>query len=101
LEEPFDLILNYINFKLLFNFIFNYYLCSQSKSKIESIKKNSYDGCITFEYVYSKSQIIVPLLYHDLMCEEKASDNAIQIFINFILVNHREDKILDLILPML
>ena len=34
------------------------------------------------------------------MCEEKVSDNAIQIFLNYLLINHREDKILDLLFPI-
>ena len=88
------------DFESCINFIFNYYLCSQNKLEIETIEKSSYDGCITFECVYSINQLFFPLLFHDLMCEEKVSDNAIQIFLNYLLINHREDKILDLIFPI-
>jgi hypothetical protein len=85
------------DFESCINFIFNYYLCSQNKLEIETIEKSSYDECITFECVYSINQLFFPLLFHDLMCEEKVSDNEIQIFLNYLLINHRENKILDLI----
>ena len=64
-------------------------------------KKSSYDGCMTFECIYSNKQLILPFLYNELMWEEEVSDNEINFFKNFLLVNHRENEISNLILPML
>ena len=86
------------------NFILNFYVCLQNKLEINEEKKieeTSFDRFIIFEYIYSQSQLVLPLLYNELMGKEKIPDNEIQLFINFILIKYREDKIRNLILPML
>ena len=89
------------NFNSCINFIFNFYISLQNKFELKSINKSSYDDCITFEYVYTKNQLIFPFFYNEIMKKGKISDNEIQIFKNFLLVNHRENEIVNLILPML
>ena len=79
------------DFNSCINFIFNFYQILQTKFEIDQIQKNTYDGCITFECVISKNQLILPFLYNELMEEKMVNDNEIQIFKNFMLMNHRED----------
>ena len=89
------------DFDSCLNFIFNFYICLQNKFKIEQKEKTSYDGCVTFEYISSQNQLILPFLYNELMITEEVPNNEIQLFTNYLLINHREDKIANLILPML
>ena len=89
------------NYNYCINFIFNFYINIHNKFKINKLPKESYDGCLTFECIYSEKQLILPFLYNELMSEEIASENEIQNFKNFLLINHREDAIVKLILPML
>jgi len=89
------------DFDTCVNFIFNFYICLQNKFKLEEKGNTTYDGCITFEYIYSKNQLILPFLYNELMIKEEVPNNEIQLFINNLLINHREDKIVNLILPIL
>ena len=89
------------DFDSCLKFIFNIYIGLQNKFKIEEIEKTSYDGCITFEYIYNQSQLLLPFLYNELRQKVKVSDNEIQLFKNFLLINHREEKIVNMILPML
>jgi len=86
------------------NFILNLYSFLQNKLEIEKeekIEETSSDGLISFEYVYSQNQLVLPLLFSELMNQEKIPDNEIQLFINFLLIKYREDNIRNLILPML
>ena len=86
------------------NFIFNYIMNNQNNYKPKEYNKNqnrSYDGCITFELINSKNQLYLPFKYNELINEEKISNNEIQIFINYLLMNHQENKIVNLILPLL
>ena len=55
------------------NFIFIFCINFQNKSYKYDTSKSSYDGCITFECVYSKEQLILPFLYKELMNEEQVS----------------------------
>lgn len=108
-EEIFDSINNSFynfggvssDFNYCINFIFNFYINSQNKFKLDKTEESSYDGCITFEYIYSKNQLVLPFLYCELMNEKKVSDNDIQIFINYLLINHRDDEIIKLMFPLL
>ena len=108
-EEIFDSINNSFynlggvssNFNSCMNFILNLYTGFQNNLKVEEKEEISYDGCYTFEYIYTENQLVSPFLYTELMSKEKVSDNDIQIFKNFILNNHREVQIKNLILPML
>ena len=41
--------------------------------------KSTFNGCITFEYVNSLNQLLVPILYNEMLNEEtKVSDNEVQ-----------------------
>ena len=59
------------DFEECINFIFNFYINLQNKFKLDEIESISYDGCITFECVYSQYQLILPVLYNDLMNGKK------------------------------
>lgn len=84
------------------NFILNLHACLQNKlENEEKIEATSFDRFISFEYIYSQNQLILPLLYSELMGKEKIPDNEIQLFINFMLIKYNEDKVRNLILPML
>ena len=86
------------DFNSCMNFIFNFCLCLETRAKLENNKIYSYDNCITFECVYSKNQLVIPFIYNELLCEEKVTDNEINLFKNFLLINHREEPIINLIL---
>ena len=63
----------------------------------------SYDGCLTFEQIYSKNQLVFPFLYNEFMESEiKLIPNSdIISFLIFIQNNFKNEKIQKLILPML
>ena len=66
------------------------------------IPKSSFNGCITFEYVNSLNQLLVPILYNEMLNEEtKVSDNEVQYFKYLLLNRHGEKKIVNLIHPLL
>ena len=83
------------------NFIFSFCLCLETRIKLENNKKYSYDNCITFECIFSKNQLFLPFIYNELLCEEKVTENEINLFKNFLLINHREEPIISLIQQML
>ena len=84
------------------NFIYNYNISLENKYEITLEKDESYEGCFTFECVNTKNQLVFPFLYHEIMNEDNnVSNNEIQIFKNFLLINHRNNKITNLILPIL
>ena len=77
-------------------------------SKVDKIlKKNininrSYEGCLTFEQIYSKNQIILPFLAHEIMENKSLIQNSEIIkFESFILNNFKQEKIQKIIMPML
>ena len=83
------------NFDYCVNFIFNIYkiLFTNLIKKQKEKKNNSYEGCLTFECIYSKNRLILPFLYEELISGEEVSFNEIQIFENFLLSNHKEEII--------
>ena len=88
-------------FQPCIKFIFNFWNGLQKyfpKIKKENI---SYEGCITFERIYSKNQLILPFILNELLLEEKVSDNEILSFNKFLLKNYHEKEIIDLIHPMI
>ena len=91
------------NFDYCVNFIFNIYkiLFTNLTKKTKEEKKNSYEGCLTFECISSKNQLILPFLYVELISGEEVSFNEIQILENFLSSNHKEEKIANLIIPLL
>ena len=82
------------DFDYCVNFIFNIYkiLFTNLTKKTKEEKKNSYEGCLTFECISSKNQLILPFLYAELISGEEVSFNEIQILENFLLSNHKEEK---------
>ena len=91
------------DFDYCVNFIFNIYkiLFTNLTKKTKEEKKNSYEGCLTFECISSKNQLILLFLYAELISGEEVSFNEIQILENFLLSNHKEEKIANLIIPLL
>ena len=90
------------DFDYCVNFIFNIYkiLFTNLTKKTKEEKKNSYEGCLTFECISSKNQLILPFLYAELISGEEVSFNEIQILENFLSSNHKEEKIANLIIPL-
>jgi len=91
------------DFDYCVNFIFNIdkILFTNLTKKTKEEKKNSYEGCLTFECISSKNQLILLFLYAELISGEEVSFNEIQILENFLLSNHKEEKIANLIIPLL
>ena len=92
------------NFDYCINFIINCYnsfISLPNKNYLNKNEKRNYDGCLTFECIYSNKQLILPFLYNELMLEEKVSDNEIHFFKNFLLINYNENEIANLFLPLL
>ena len=71
------------NFEFCLNFIFNFYINLQNQFNIDKKEATSYVGCMTFEWIYSEKQLILPFLFNELMCEEKVPENEIHLFKNF------------------
>ena len=94
-------VISYFNYCV--NFIFYIYkiLFTNLTKKTKEEKKNSYEGCLTFECISSKNQLILLFLYAELISGEEVSFNEIQILENFLLSNHKEEKIANLIIPLL
>ena len=72
---------------------FSFNIISNLTKKTKEEKKNSYEGCLTFECISSKKQLILPFLYVELISGEEVSFNEIQILENFLSSNHKEEKI--------
>ena len=93
------------NFIDCINFFKEYSLFIKSNSKNNFYKDayKSYDGCLTFEQIYSKNQLVLPFLYNEIM------ENSIKFipnsdiisFLIFIKNNFKDQKIHKLVLPML
>ena len=88
------------NFQACIKFIYDFWLLQKDFPKIEN-ENISYEGCITFECIYSKNQLILPFLSNELLFEEKVSDNEVLSFNNFLLKKYSEKQIIDLIHPMI
>ena len=101
IENPFYN-LGGVNSKFLpcIGFISNFWNALQKD--ISKLQKGniSYEGCITFERIYSKNQLILPFILNELLSEEKVSDNEVLSFNEFLLKNYKEREIRDLIHPM-
>ena len=93
-------VISYFNYCV--NFIFYIYkiLFTNLTKKTKEEKKNSYEGCLTFECISSKNQLILLFLYAELISGEEVSFNEIQILENFLSSNHKEEKIANLIIPL-
>ena len=85
---------------------FEYYSAFYNKMvkniPFKKIDRN-YDGCITFEQIYSKNQLVFPFLFYEIM---KIGINIIPNleiikFEKFILNNFKAEKIQKIIIPML
>lgn len=82
-----------------------YILYKNSKLKnLNHTKLNkSYDGCLTFEQIYSEDQLYLPFIFDNMM-ENKinsVSNEDVISFENFIQINFKEKQIQKLIIPML
>ena len=82
---------------------YNLFYKSNLKNIYNKEVNKSYDGCLTFEQIYSKNQLILPFLYNEIM-ESNINlipNSDIITFEKFIQNNFKEEKIQKLILPML
>ena len=60
------------NFDDCMNFIKSTFNCFKSLIKGNYSKEEiTYDGCLTFEKIYSYQQLIIPFLYNEIMGAEK------------------------------
>ena len=84
------------------DFISNFSLTMKKEFNERKTPKSSFNGCMTFEYVNSLNQLIVPILYNEILNEEtKVSDNEVQYFKYLLLNRHGEKDIVNLIHPLL
>ena len=66
------------------------------------LPRSSFNGCLTFEYVNSLNQLLVPMLYNEILNEEtKVEDNEVQYFKYLLLNRHGERSIANLVHPLL
>ena len=82
-----------------------YILYNNSKLKNFNHSKfnKSYDGCLTFEQIYSENQLFLPFIFNNKKDNiiNSASNKDIISFENFIQGNFKEEQIQKLIIPML
>ena len=82
-----------------------YILYKNSKLKnLNHTKLNkSYDGCLTFEQIYSEDQLFLPFIFNNMMENKNnsVSNKDVISFENFIQGNFKEKQIQKLIIPML
>ena len=84
------------------DFISNFSLTMKKEFNERKTPKSTFNGCITFEYVNSLNQLLVPILYNEMLNEEtKVSDNEVQYFKYLLLNRHGEKAIANLIHPLL
>ena len=90
------------DFYACLDFISNFYFSIKQKFFPKKEKDITYKGNIFFEKINSDVQLIVPFMHNELISEEnKISDNEMQYF-KYILINrHGNDKIINLINPLL
>jgi hypothetical protein len=82
---------------------YNLFYYSNLKNIFNKEVNKSYDGCLTFEQIYSKNQLVLPFLYNEIM-ESNINlipNSDIITFEKYIQNNFKEEKIQKLILPML
>ena len=82
---------------------YNLFYKSNLKNIYNKEVNKSYDGCLTFEYIYSKNQLVLPFLYYETMESNinLISNSDIIIFEKFVQNTFKDEKIQKLILPML
>ena len=93
---------NFINCVKFFSEYSQFYNSNLKNIYNKEINK-SYDGCLTFEQIYSKNQLVLPFLYNEYMENEInfIPNNEIISLEKYIQNNFKNKKIQDLILPML
>jgi hypothetical protein len=63
---------------------------------------SSFNGCMTFEYINSLNQLIVPIMYNEILNQDiKVPNNEVQYFKYLLLNRHGEKAIANLIHPLL
>ena len=82
--------------------ISNFFMTMKKEFNERQLPNSSYNGCLTFEYINSFNQILLPILYTEILNEEtKVSDNEVQYFKYFLLNRYGEQEIANLIHPLL
>ena len=82
---------------------FNIFYKSKSINLTHKKINKSYDGCLTFEQIYSKSKLVLPFLFNKIMenAKNKTPNKEIINFENFLLNNFKEEKLHKLIISLL
>ena len=55
-------------------------------------EETSYEGCITFEFISSRNQLIFPFFYSSIYENPNISENETNFFKNYLLNNHGEKE---------
>ena len=95
ITSTFDNCINFIS-----NF-YTYYESLQDKFVDNKMEETSYEGCITFESISTRNQLIFPFFYSSIYENSTISENEINFFKNYLLKNHGEKEIAELLLPMM
>ena len=84
------------------DFISNFVITMKKEFNPRQTPRSNFNGCLTFEYINSLNQLIVPILYNEMLNEDiKVSDNEVQYFKYLLLNRHGEKAISNLIHPLL
>ena len=84
------------------DFISNFYFSIKNKFFPKKPKNIKYEGNITFEKINSVNQLIILFLYVKLLSEKNTIlDNEIQYFKYMLINRHGDDKVINLITPLL
>ena len=82
--------------------ITNFTVTMEKEFNDRKLPRSSFNGCLTFEYVNSLNQLLVPMLYNEILNEEtKVADNEVQYFKYLLLNRHGERSIANLVHPLL
>ena len=101
IKDPFYNLGGICSFNDCFNFIINLnnqLFIDLPESKMD---KNSINELFICESINCQSQKIIPILYNEIMSEIKVTEKEIVSFLNFLINNCNEKKIIELFNPML
>ena len=84
-----------------FTNFYTYYESLQDKYIGNKREADTYEGCLTFECIINRNQLIFPFLYYKSIENINVSENEINYFKNYLLSNHGEKQIAELLIPMM
>ena len=84
------------------DFISNFFLTMKKEFNKMQLQYSSFNGCMTFEYINSLNQLIMPIMYNEILNQDiKVPNNEVQYFKYLLLNRHGEKAIANLIHPLL